>query len=278
MPILDHHNLRLEYGYFYDWESYFHSEIPDDRRAGGVGQELTVTTGPDFKERLYVETLGEECLYGEACACTHTRSRAKVWLPTRVARAGGSKVTPVIPTAMGPWIYLRRDLALALLDSDLTGYALQPVRILEEQGGDFEIPVVYALLSHPDPCTVPATIEPPEENRCPRCGLSPFVCAACGRWPPTCPRCGLDEDIVVFEDELTGPDDRRIGIRRKPLRTPVIDPLQWKGHDFFGTVMTHRALQFFLSRHTYPLIADPAPVDMSRADAEARERLQRALG
>jgi hypothetical protein len=81
--------------------------------------------------------------------------------------------------------------------------------------------------------------------------------------------------MIVAEDSLTGPGDRRIPIQIHLDGDGIVEGDTWDGTDFCdatGTVTT-RFLDFLLAVHAFPFVAEPVLVDVSRMTEAQRKML-----
>ena len=119
-------------------------------------------------------------------------------------------------------------------------------------------------------------VEPASADKCPNCGAGPIVCPECGFCINPCVKCG--EDWGVSERRYEGKNDRRIKIERLGASIDVIDPRSWDGTDFMGSShggkITRRALDWLLSIHAGPFVAQPIAVNVFGLSATELARLE----
>ena len=200
---------------------------------------------------------------------------------------------PIVGHGLAEFV-VRREVADRLRTTDLTGLAVAPVEVTDwDLSGDEESAAeIRDALGGNDalrhvagtgrPCGPFWTVEPPEANRCCYCGLAPLRCPGCGAAPQErgsrCPRCG-NEPIQNARDAT--PEERAAGV---VLADPAafepwvaVDPRRWDGSDLTADgVVTRRFVDYLLSIHAWPFIAQPLAALSEGLDAATRAKLAAA--
>jgi hypothetical protein len=118
-----------------------------------------------------------------------------------------------------------------------------------------------------------AVIIPSSENKCPFCGHGPLLCPACGAFPTElrCPQCR--QITIAPAGEGGTEEDKRIPT--VPGES-IVEGHTWDGTDYWHIIATKRFVDFLLSVHAFPFVAEPILVDVSRMSKEQLKLLEEA--
>jgi hypothetical protein len=174
-------------------------------------------------------------------------------------------------------------LADRLKRSELRGYRLLPTKTRDlpewfKDATTTPLPNVFQLtFDGIYPVQIPR-VEPASANKCPFCGAGPVVCPECGHSRNPCAECGEKWGVPAALHK--GDSDRRIKIEGAGNGIAVIDARRWGGVDFMGYshggYVTRRALDWLLSIHAGPFLAEPIAVNVFGLSNAEREKLELA--
>lgn len=187
---------------------------------------------------------------------------------------GGSSLFDFVPDSFCGMVIITRGFWRRLSQSGLRGARAERLRIAVNQS-ELKNPDLVRLRFTGSECLRPCTIVPPAPNACPFCGWGPVVCPVCRDVTHQCIRC--QQQIVVPEDDLAGPQDKRYGIERVPDKGLVLDGSRWDGSDFIcgpdQGFVTRRVVDWLLREKAGPFEATPCRIDVSGLDARQVEWL-----
>ena len=287
---------ELKYGYVYFLHNRLRhdDDIPrEDVVAAGLGDllpdesEWIASPGPPVpkgeRENSHVEVRTDEReveRYKCSLNAAHGRTSESINYKLDLLYVMQS-IPPFVNDAEDAHVLVNEWLAERLKGSGLKGFRLLPteVRLMPDwfvDGKSTPLSKVYQLaFDGRFPRQLPRVL-PASADKCPHCGTGPIVCSACGFFYNQCSKCG--EMWGVPADQHGGRDDPRILIERLGIGIDVVDPRRWDGCDFMGWSsggwITRRALDWFLSIHAGPFVAQPIAVNVLGLTKEERERLE----
>jgi hypothetical protein len=277
-PVLRFDKLDLKSGYFYfvqimspdPWEEqkpdWIISTLPNDYDAHA-----------DVVERKEGRREFRICRLNEAHRWKRHISEIALDL------SQGRYKTPFLYTAAGGFV-VNKSLKEALTASGLTGFEVQRVNIgmyprfdtPEDTPEDKNVfGPFFRIFGMGKECLANPQVFPPSADKCPWCGQGPIVCPDCGHCLNPCEKCGRDWGVAEHNPDVG--KNARIIIEEKSALLTVIDPRRWDGSDFFmECYLTRRAVDFLLSIHAAPFVAEPVPVNMLGISEKDRLRLEAA--
>ncbi len=193
--------------------------------------------------------------------------------PTHVS---GTAIGPLVP---GGWCVASPAVAAKVERADLVGIEGLPVWV-ERMSGNVEPRGLRLLQPLGKCCERPLVIEG-AENACPFCRKGRPICPDCGKTEIGCSHCG-ETQWLPFDDKRsqTGDDKRLVMSRWSERRQGVLDGSLWDGSDFLNAHIeffaTRRFVDFLLSIHAAPFIAEPAWVWVDKMTKEQLARLEEA--
>lgn len=131
-------------------------------------------------------------------------------------------------------------------------------------------------------CIRPLRLVGNASNLCYQCGTGPVVCPSCGQIAWKCPKC--DGHPVVPSDSVSEKSPGVLRVQDLKERIPnIIEGYQWDGSDFITGgwmfsghgIVTRRVVDWLLSIHVTPFIAEPVVVDVSQMSAAQLKELAR---
>lgn len=132
-----------------------------------------------------------------------------------------------------------------------------------------------------DRCLRPMQIVTTASNSCYSCGTSPVLCPECGEIAWRCPKCEKHPAVPKNSVLANVPGILRVQIRagREPA---ILGGHQWDGSDFISGgcmvagrgIVTRRVINWLLSQHVAPFVAEPLAVDVSKMSVEQLKHLE----
>ena len=270
-------NGDLREGYFYQFD------VPcyETARCGPYARNSIWSQYP-VSDDEYCEAYGlrPQCYFQECGGYRHLTSW--VWFRPQVELIAGNAQMGVIPlNNHNRGQLLTEEVAKRLRATQFRGWDLERATVVGEKRSPkgMELYMLNALGGN---CIRPWSVHG-APNACPFCGKTKLVCQECGQHNFLCDRCG--NEMWVIREKHQGVCDKRL------IRTPVdeclpniVDGHLWDGSDFFQCswswqgqpFVTRRVVDWFLSQHVAPMVAETVLVDVSQMTPEQRQVLEAA--
>lgn len=159
-------------------------------------------------------------------------------------------------------------LAKRLVETDLTGYEVQPIVKIEENQSGLKHPKLFylAFVGKGGRYTSRLRIKD-APNLCPHCGKEVMLCPACGFFNDCeCIGCGK---ITVFRPNNPDYSHPKGHLIKWPFpETLIIEGKEWDGSDFFGggCFVSNRCKEWLERTHTFPVAFKPALLNIEGAE------------
>jgi hypothetical protein len=280
---------KLLSGYFYrmdftdDAEMFYSREAPlrgaivaerspTDLELGTKSPETYGYLAVTFN--VFPEACPSRCPSDPGHVSEYRFPRQQVVKPTHLT---GTAIGPLVPG--GSWCIASAEVAARIERADLEGVEGVPVGIELTHG---EANPLGLRLIQPlgKDCERPLMIEG-GENVCPFCAKGRPICLDCGHTDSNCSHCG-EMQWRTFDSKPSRPgDDKRLIMSPwSERRQAVLDGSLWDGSDFLNahieSFATRRFVDFLLSIHAAPFIAEPAWVWVDKMTKGQLARLEQA--